>query len=545
MARSSRGCANALHFWGHAMLDQLLTAIHVDVAHLVAVVLTAFYAGNRFATPRTVRSETTRLQYYGSYATYVVSCIGLLMVLSWILAHKPALLGVLYSPNPIPEELQRLDAPLVAALVLTTLLPSVPILRDIDASMLRFFHRVGAIPLGAVRWAQRMNLAQLTISEKLIADTKLYIANSPLLPDSLADQLQPDFAVDSVRFRFTRSLALYVALSNLRGWTGYSADFPEESAAFEKKMSSFFAQSVAFFTLTTQLSQRQLEPAADPVEQFRSYALEAYEDIRLMLARVLLYSCNSDTEVAEQLTKIGFAIQRPSLIRLPFNLLSLDVIGVVVLFVIASLFFSGGDPGRALLIGMLVAINQLIAAVCALAPKQLWHFADFRSARERPILSYLFSGACALTITLPISFGFYLLRVHFQLDVHPPPFPAQAKWLLLPTVLAIALAFACDDAIEADHEPWWLKWVESLGLAVLMAAVGLFVMHWISLSREAILSQLPRQSFTWIPGLLSASIGALFGATIPYWYRKTMRGTGSDDVTKPVAPRTDKVAPAV
>jgi hypothetical protein len=197
------------------MLDQFFTAIHIDAAHTVAVALTAFYAGNRFATPRTLRSETTRFQYYGSCVTYVVSCIGLLMFLSWILAHKPALLGVLYSPSPIPEELQRLDAPLVAALILTTLLPSVPILRDVDAAVLRFFHRLGAIPLGAVRWSQRMNLAQLTISEKLVADTKLYIANSSLLPDSLADQLQPDFALDSVRFRFTRSLALYVALNNL------------------------------------------------------------------------------------------------------------------------------------------------------------------------------------------------------------------------------------------------------------------------------------------------------------------------------------------
>lgn len=520
------------------MLDEF------GAAHLVAVVLTAFYAGNRFATPRTLRSETTRFQYYGSYVTYVASCIGLLMFLSWILAHKPALLGVLYSAGPIPEELKRLDAPLVAALVLTTLLPSVPILRDIDAAMLRFFHRMGAIPLGAVRWANRMNLAQLTISEKLVADTKLYIANSALLPDSLADQLQPDLAVDSVRFRFTRTLALYVALRNLRGWTGYSADFPEESTAFEKKIGSFFAQSVAFFALTTQLSQRQLEPVANSVDKFRSYTLDAYEDIRLMLARVLLYSCNSDAEVALQLTKIGFSIQRPSPIRLPFNLLSLDVIGVFVLFVIASLFFSGDNPGRALIIGMLVAINQSIAAVCALAPKQLWQFADFRSARERPILAYLFSGACTLTITLPISFGFWLLRVHFQLDVHPPSFPAQAKWLLLPTVLAIALAFACDDAIEADHEPWWLKWVESLGLAVLMAAAGLFVMHWTSLDWATISSQLPRPRFIWIPGLLGASIGALFGATIPYWYRKTMRASGMDDVPKSVLPRTDKVASA-
>jgi hypothetical protein len=522
------------------VLDQFFTAIHLDAAHLVAGVLTAFYAGNRFATPRTLRSETTRFQYYSSYVTYVISCIGLLMFLSWILAHKPALLGILYSPSPIPEELKGLDAPLVAALVLTTLLPSVPVLRDIDSALLRFFHRMGAIPLGAVRWAQRMNMTQLTISEKLVADTKLYIANSTLLPDSLAAQLQPDFNLDSVRFRFTRCLALYVALNNLPGWTGYSADFPEERAAFEKKMSSLFAQSVAFFTLTTQLVQRQLEPAADSVDQFRSYALDAYEDIRLMLARVLLYSCNSDAEVAHQLTKIGFAIQRPSLIRLPLNLLSFDFAGVVVLFVITTVSLADGDFGRALAIGMLVAINQSIAAVCALAPKQLWNFADYRSARERPTLSYLISGACTLTITLPISFGFYLLRVHFPLDVHPLlPFAAQAKWLLLPTVLSIALAFACDDTIEADHELWWLKWVESAGLAALMGLSGFFVMHWLSVNQPT------TQHLLLIPSLLSASIGALFGATIPHWYRKTMRGAGPDNLTKPVLPSTDKIVPAI
>ena len=523
------------------MLGQFFTAIHLDVAHFVAGVLTAFYAGNRFATPRTVRSETTRFQYYSSYVMYVVSCIGLLMFLSWIFAHKPDLLRILYYPGPIPEELKSLDAPLVAALVLTTLLPSVPVLRDFDSAMLRFFHRMGAIPLGAVRWAQRMSMAPLTISEELVADTKHYLADSPLLPDSLAAQLQRDFNLDSVRFRFTRCLALYVALRNLSGWAGYSADFPEEQAAFEKKMSGFFAQSVAFFTLRIQLVQRQLEPAADSVDQFRSYALDAYEDIRLMLARVLLYSCNSDAEVADQLAKIGFAIQRPSPIRLPLNLLSLDFAGVVVLFVVVAVSLADGDFGRTLAIGMLVAINQSIAAVCALAPKQLWNFADYRSARERPILSYLISGACTLTITLPISFGFYLLREHVPLDgIHPIlPFAAQAKWLLLPTVLSIALAFACDDAIEADHEVWWLRWVESAGLAALMGLSGFLVMRWLNVNQPTV------QHLLLIPILLNASIGALFGATIPYWYRKTMRGTRLDVGTRPVLPSTDRIAPAV
>jgi hypothetical protein len=298
-----------------------------------------------------------------------------------------------------------------------------------------------------------------------------------LLPDSLAAQLQPDFTLDSVRFRFTRCLALYVASSYQPGWTGYSADFPEERAAFEKKMSTFFAQSVAFFTLTTQLVQRQLEPAADSVDQFRSYALDDYEDIRLMLARVLLYSCNSGAEVAHQLTKIGFSIQRPSPIRLPLNLLSFDFAGVVVLFLIMAVSLANGDFGRALAIGMLVAINQ---SLCVRSHRSSC-FADYRSAKERPTLSYLISGACTLTIALAISFGFYLLRLHFPLDVHPLiPFAAQAKWLLLPTVLSIALAFACDDTIEADHELWWLKWVESAGLAALMGLSGFLVMRLLS-----------------------------------------------------------------
>lgn len=178
------------------------------LGYWVAILLTIFYAANRFATPRTVKSQTTRIQYYGSLATYVISCVGLLLLVTKLLIYKPAALGILF-PEGSPDQFKGLDAPLVAALILTTLLPSVPVLRDVDAAMLRFFHRMGAIPLAAVRWAQQMNLAQLTISEELIADTKRYIANSSLLPDSLADELQAEFSQDGTRFRFTRSLTLY------------------------------------------------------------------------------------------------------------------------------------------------------------------------------------------------------------------------------------------------------------------------------------------------------------------------------------------------
>jgi hypothetical protein len=239
---------------------------------------------------------------------------------------------------------------------------------------------------------------------------------------------------------------------------------------------------------------------------------------------VLLYSCNGDAEMAAKLTNMGFAIQRPVPIRMPLNLLSLDILGVVVLFAGSTLLSADDMPvEKAFAIALLVAVNHSIAATFALLPKQIWSFADIRYAKERPILAYIVSGLCALTVALPVSYGFYQFRVHFLPDSGPiMPFVGQSKWLLLSTVLAVALAFACDDFIKADREPVWLTWVESAGLAALMALSGLLVVRWLHGDRIA-LHPNGSPPPLWTAMLLSASIGALFGATIPKWYRRTMR----------------------
>jgi hypothetical protein len=523
-----------------ATMDAILVALPIGACDVVAGSLVAFYAIGRFNTPRAVRSQTSRFQYFGSCATYTASCLGLLMLVTWVLRQKPEWLSLLHvgSSEEISSQLTSLDAPLVAALVLTTLLPSFPVLRDLDAKMLKFFHKMGAIPFGAYRWSQRMDAAQFTIAGNLLADAKTYIANSKLLPDALTDDLQPDFAVDSARYRFTRNLALYVALGNLSSWARFRSDFADDVAAFERKMSSFFAQSVGFFTLTGQLSAQQLEQAANSVEPFRSLTLEAYEDIRMMLARVLLYSANGEATVAQTLIRLGFAIESPAAIRLPMNLLSLDGVGIVVLFTASTaLAATHMKPDKAIAIGLLVAVNQVIAAVFALLPKQVWRFADIRSAQERPILAYVISGLCALTVALPVAYGFYLLRPYVLSDSLPTiTFAAQCKWLLSSTVLAVALAFLCDDYARAEREPAWLRWVEGAGLAGLMALTGTLVVNWLQPDQAAAHpdGQAPP---LWVAVLLSASMGALFGATIPHWYRRTMRRAVAASVPAPLAPR--------
>jgi hypothetical protein len=229
--------------------------------------------------------------------------------------------------------------------------------------------------------------------------------------------------------------------------------------------------------------------------------------------------------MARKLDEIGFAIGRPAPIRIPLNLLCLDMLAVIGLFAGSTILFAGENMelGKAAAIGLFVALSHSIAAAFALLPKQLWGFANIRAAGERPILAYVISGACALTVALPVSYGFFLLRQHIDIDSGPiMPFAGQCKWLLMSTVLAVALAFACDDLAGSENEPAELRWIESAALGALMALTGWLVVTWMAPDQAALHPNGAAPSLT-IAIVLSASIGALFGFTIPHWYRGTVR----------------------
>ena len=67
---------------GHTVVDVILSALHIDASYLVAFLLVGFYAWSRFNTPKTIRSQTSQFQYFGSCATYVTSSLGLLMLVA-------------------------------------------------------------------------------------------------------------------------------------------------------------------------------------------------------------------------------------------------------------------------------------------------------------------------------------------------------------------------------------------------------------------------------------------------------------------------------
>jgi hypothetical protein len=514
-----------------------MTQSPIDPSSVVALLLVCLYATNRFNTPRAARTQTSRFQYAGSCVFYVISSAGLFILLTWLLMKNPQALGFLRfgGSAPLSGEVTQLAAPLIVALAMTTLLPSFPMLSDVDAELLRIFHRMGSIPIAVAQWSKRMKDAELVISPGLLTEIRKFISDTSVLPDDIVAELRTDSSTDSARYRFTRNLALYVSLSNLDSQTRFAEDYPEEATAFEKTMASYFAHSAGFFALTRQVSLQQLDPLPEPIKNardgYKSLCHDVYEEIRLMLARVILYSSNGQHEVGRRLAGLGFTIQCPQEIRISANLLVLDAIGVVALFAVATLLAAGSGmtTGPALTIGCLVAVNHSLAAALAVVPKQLWAFADIRRLTERPIVAYAVSALCTFTVCLPIMLGFWLLRSELSLPYIP--FSAQCKWLLLPVAMAAVLAFECDDYVGENKERAWLRWIEGAALAAIMALAGFVVVRWIY---EGLGTSIPPRVL--LPILLSASMGFLFGATIPTGYRKILRQTGAEhsgDLTRP------------
>jgi hypothetical protein len=260
---------------------------------------------------------------------------------------------------------------------MTTLLPSFPMLSDVDAKLLRIFHRMESIPIAAAQWSKKMKDGQFVISVDLLTEIQNFISDSSVLPDEIVAELRTDPSSDSARYRFTRNLSLYVALIGLDSQTRFAEDYPEEAAAFEKTMASYFAQSAGFFALTKQVALQKLDPLPEPLKNardgykslcndvYKSLCNDVYDEIRMMLARIILYSSNGQYDVGLRLSGLGFTIEFPQEIRVSANVLVLDAIGVVALFAVATLAAAGSGmtTGPTLIIGSLVAVNHSIAAV--------------------------------------------------------------------------------------------------------------------------------------------------------------------------------------
>jgi hypothetical protein len=212
-----------------------------EFSYIACAILIAIYAWDRFNTPSSNRSSTLRALFWSSCCGYVLGALVLYAGLSFLL-EAPAWQKLLNLSGQ-----GSLPAPLIATLAITTLLPSVPILKRVDSWLLSIFLDWGAIPAEVRRRAETMMPSTFTVTSSDVI--KLRESYDGGYGETFSEHLREQGTAGLKRseYRFTRVVILYDKIHQLAAESNYSRFFAETSdefAALERQIESFIRRSV-------------------------------------------------------------------------------------------------------------------------------------------------------------------------------------------------------------------------------------------------------------------------------------------------------------
>jgi hypothetical protein len=499
-------------------------------AYVVCGVLITFYAWDRFSTPASNRSSTRQALYWWGCAGYIVSALAVFAVLSVLLqigTWQTMLLG---------EAADKLDkslpAPFIATLAMTTLLSSVPVLKQIDGWILSSFLEWAAIPAEVKRRAATMTPQSFHVTEQDV--TALHDAYSDgSFGDTVTDHLcaHCNDGMES-QYCLTRILKFYDQIKKLSGYSGYTHFFSEaadEFAALERKVTIFLRRSDMSLTLAKRLRAMDAQDARSICDElmqerrktFAEDCRDLFADLALFFARAVLRSEPSEKDIVNRLQKIGFSASVP--MNLPtFPIDSLTVLAVlmfVYFMIVLRLPFVPNQPEGWFLTASKITIARL--ASIGLAVWLMQHYSVFhRLPGGSPrYFGYALCGVIAAAASAGVCLIFHLGDV-FRLGLSGLIEIASADLpvIVFSGVLCAALSFCCDNWTGDTVAPIWLRFVEAIGCGLVMA-VSMALMYFAT-------DLLPRMS-PLVLGLPTV-LGVLIGGWVPHIYRSAQRAAMSD-----------------
>jgi hypothetical protein len=505
-----------------AFVDPNLASLLPYLAYLACGVLIILYAWDRFSTPASNRSSTRQALYRWGCAGYVVSALGLFVVLSVLLqvgAWRTMLLG------PESDKLS-LPAPLIATLMMTTLLSSVPLLKQVDGWFLSAFLDWASIPAEVKRRAATMTPQSFGVTERDVTALRDAYGDGSY-GDTLADHLcaRCNDGMES-QYRLTKVVKLYDQIRQLTGNSDYSRFFAETAdgfAALERKVATFLRRSDSSLTFAKRLRAMDAKDARaiedfiqDRRNTFAEDSRDLFGDLALFLARAVLRSEPSEEHIVGRLINIGFSASVPMNVpRFPIDSLTVLAVLMFVYFVIVlRLPIVPNQPGGGLSLACKITIARLasIGLTVWLMQKNYSVFHRLPGGPPR-YFGYALCGVIAAAASAGVCLIFRLGDVGGLVRADLPV-------IVISGVLCAALSFCCDDwAGDTAVAPIWLRFREAVGCGSVMA-VGMALMYFAT-------DLLPKEMSPWALGL-APLLGLLIGGWVPHIYRSAQRAAMSE-----------------
>lgn len=398
----------------------------------------------RPAQPTPAWASTTKIRYVSGAIAYA-SVIILVFV---IITHIPGIL-----PDSLtstwPAAFQR--PPLLAALLLTVLLPQIGILKNWDAGIRDFFHRRASIPSAMRRLSAELQTGRTyEVPPQMKAQVQEYLVSK-------------DFRDTDVRFEdggklrnlFTRITVLFLQVDKWPGDDVFSSFVTDNEGEHKLLQSRYAALRTDIRTVlrmrkpkTGSSAEKWLNEVLDDTKHFLA-------DLCDFISRAVLQSGWRQQTREAQLRRLGFDLPQPS----PPNVVSMDFWNVLIsllgsllllMFIMFVFIFrifhpSSSNPylKQVLVLTVLVAVMQFVAVMAATIPRRWMVFS--RKKSEGPPVALIY-----MIIAFSTAFAGTLLSLAAQLLIEPRPwnFPKllgmAIAWSLLGSATTLATAYNID-----------------------------------------------------------------------------------------------------
>jgi hypothetical protein len=441
-----------------------------------------------------------------------------------------------------------LPVPLIATLAMTTLLPSLPILKRVDSWLLSNFLNWGAIPAEAWWLTEKMAPATFTVTNADVETLRASYEGG--YGDTFTEHLREEAAGGLKRseYRFTRVVKLNDRIHRLAAEPRYRRFFAETSAEFsdlERQIDSFMRRAVVGLDGVGRSSG--VEGNAAFQEMVSEWHGRFADDCRVnfvqlarFLARAVLRSEPGKAELVVRLREIGFTgVVWQKTPEFPLNSLTILGLGIFAYLVVLTIWFSFmSHPSRSGLLvpqdppalqNELIRAGKITLARVASIGVTVWllqQCAFFRrKTGDQPrYFSYFLNGILAGAVAAGVCM---LFRIGDNVLFTKEAAEEAARIGIMSSILCAAVAFCCDDWSKDSRPPAWLRSAEAIGCGFVMAAgtallwfagMGPAIAPELAISPELLLS-------TWIA--FPSAMATMVGACVPHIYRASRRAAAA------------------
>ncbi len=501
----------------------------IDLDMLLCGLLVAVFSLNRFNSlqdrefPPPSRSTTTAIRYHMAQALYVLFSVALLVAF----AVSPQLLRLFqFDPSKMPEQVKNLPSSYVAALLLTSLLPNVPLLGRVDGWIRERLYAAALIPSEARRLKRQLMGVRFIVPDSLLGPVSTELG-------SLAPRLLGDRG-DECRSHLSKCASVLQGLnagSGQRWFAAVHGRFDADLRALETRFRELRDAAVDHFEVHV-----VAEPGARANKRFyeelvvRSRAL--FEDLCRLVARASLQTHASDRRRAEFLRRLGFEVSLPgsrtttAIVNRACQAFVVVALAMLVVFV----GLSAGERGSRQFLPIVLKSTMI---ACVYGAAVAWVMVLIPgpkggTAGERRWGRYIMVVLGAVCADLVIRFFFKSLAALNSTDGITPAQAAwndlmdKLPWSVLTVVVSGVCAYLADSPIVDHAAEARRRWMDGLVLSGCSAAASVVV--W-----KLLMDPPP------LPAIMvtMAFIGFTLGFCVPGTCRRAGRAQDGDGATGP------------